>query len=301
MLRLKTVSKQESGATVPRIKTITVHPDMWIVFQDESAYQNIPLFKTMNVQYRPATQIADLAKNLFVFALTTQLSQVENLVRRANDYHHLRTLFIRQDINCNWLPQMLHQSNVRALKSMIVYSDFKIPQRILKAWQLGAQNQLIADAIYFDDELRVITCALEKVEVSFKKITAMNKIPMNERHSFEIADDGSYIHWPKSDVHIDLDSIRCAIDEAWKERSEAIRLMHDKRYGEAIGLLRKEHELRQSDIARLSERQVRRIEAGERTSFDTLKLLADAHGMKLNEYLNEIALLLRNRISRANT
>ncbi len=301
MLRLKTISKQESDDTVSKIKTITIHPDMLVILRDESAYQNIPLFKAMNVQYRPVSRIADLAKNLFVFASTTQLSQVEDLVRRANDYHHLRTLFIRQDINCNWLPQMLYQSNVRALKSMIVYSDFKIPQRILKAWQIGAQNQLIADAIYFDDKLSVVNCALDKFEVSFNKITAMNKIPIAERDSFEIAADGSYMHWPKSDVHIDLDSIRCAIDEAWKERSEAIRLMHDKRYGEAIARLRKKHKLRQSDIAGLSERQVRRIEAGDRTSFDTLKLLSDAHGMKLNEYLNEIALLLRNGASRDNS
>lgn len=296
MLRLKTVLKQELKM-VSKIKTITLDSDMLVILQDESAYQSIPLLKTMTIQHRPLNRISELAKNLFVFASTTQLSQVEDLIRRANDRHHLRTLFIRQDINCNWLPQMLYQSNVRALKSMIVYSDFNIPQRILKAWQLGAQNQLIADAIYLDNELRVFTCALEKIEVQFKEITAMNKIPMNERDSFEIADDGSYIHWPKSDVHIDLDSIRYAIDDAWRERSEATRLMHDKRYGEAIGLLRKEHKLRQSDMIGLSERQIRRIEAGERTSFDTFKLLANAHGMNLNDYLDKIALLLRNKAS----
>ncbi len=292
MLRIKTLVKQRLDETVPMLETITIDSDMMVLLRDELVYQRIPLLKTMQVQRTPVSRILHLAKNLFVFASTTQLSQVENIVRRANDNHHLRTLFVREDINSNWLPQMLYESNVRTLKSMIVYSDFKVPQRILKAWQMGAQNQLIANATYFDDKLLVINCALEEFKLPFDKTIATANIPLKERNLFEIADDGSYIYWPKSDVHIDLDSIRCAIDEAWKERSEAIRIMHDKRYGQVIAFLRKEHKLRQSDITGLSERQVRRIEAGDHTSFDTLKLLADAHGMKLNEYLNNIALLL---------
>lgn len=301
MLRVKTLVKQRLDEAVPMMRTITIDSDMMVLLRDEFVYQRIPLLKTMQVQQTPVSRILHFAKNLFVFASTTQLSQVENIVRRANDNHHLRTLFVREDINSNWLPQMLYESNVRTLKSMIVYSDFKVPQRILKAWKIGAQNQLIANATYFDDKLLVINCALEEFKLPFDKIIATNNIPLKERDRFEIADDGSYIYWPKSDVHIDLDSIRCAIDETWRERSKAIRLMHDKRYGEIITFLRKEHKLRQSDITGLSERQVRRIEAGDPTSFDTLKLLADAHGLKLNEYLNNIASLLHASSSNIST
>lgn len=293
MLKLRTITKQKLDVTSPPLKTILVHPDMLVVLRDESAYQNISLFNEMSVLHRSADSITNLAKNLFVFASTTQLSQVESLVRKANDYHHLRALFIRQDVNCNWLPQMLYQSNVKALKNMIVYSDYKIPQRILTAWKLGAQNQLIADAIYFDDKLSVMSCALEKYDVFFSKIPAMNKIPINERNSFEIVPDGSYIYWPNSDVHIDLDSIRCAIDETWKARFVALRLVQNNNYGKAIAALRKKLKLRQADVKGLSERQLRRIETGEPTSVNTLKLLAKAHSMELSDYLDKLALLLQ--------
>ena len=52
---------------------------------------------------------------------------------------------------------------------------------------------------------------------------------------------------------------------------------------------RHDHGLRQSDIPGLSERQVRRYEHGARVPLASLKLLAQAHGMELNGYLDELA------------
>jgi hypothetical protein len=39
----------------------------------------------------------------------------------------------------------------------------------------------------------------------------------------------------------------------------------------------------------LSDRQVRRIEKGEATKADTLRLFAEAHGMDLDAYLDAVA------------
>jgi hypothetical protein len=47
--------------------------------------------------------------------------------------------------------------------------------------------------------------------------------------------------------------------------------------------------LRQSGITGLSERQVRRIEKGGRTTIEALRRLASAHRMDLDAYLNELA------------
>ena len=62
-----------------------------------------------------------------------------------------------------------------------------------------------------------------------------------------------------------------------------------ERFGEAIYIVRKKAGLRQPDIKGLSERQVRRIENGERPRVGSLGRRAEAHGMTLNGYLNEIA------------
>jgi transcriptional regulator with XRE-family HTH domain len=56
--------------------------------------------------------------------------------------------------------------------------------------------------------------------------------------------------------------------------------------------LRQQYQLKQSDIAGLSERQVRRIESGEGTKVATLELLAKAQGMELSTYLDAVASLI---------
>ena len=51
-------------------------------------------------------------------------------------------------------------------------------------------------------------------------------------------------------------------------------------------------EVKQSDIKGLSERQVRRIEKGEGTTFESLRRLAAAHGLDLKKYLDEVAKMI---------
>lgn len=68
--------------------------------------------------------------------------------------------------------------------------------------------------------------------------------------------------------------------------------MSDIRFGEAVAAFRKQCGLKQADIHGLSERQVRRIEKGERTKVDTLGILARSHGLSLKAYLDKIAEIL---------
>ena len=59
--------------------------------------------------------------------------------------------------------------------------------------------------------------------------------------------------------------------------------------------------MRQTDIDGLSERQVRRIEAGEGFSADAVSRLAQAHGMSENGYMERIAeLMLKEKNLHAN-
>ena len=63
----------------------------------------------------------------------------------------------------------------------------------------GAQHQLIGDARVVGDRLIVVvSCAMERIEVGFTDVPALARLPLEERWGFEIADDGSYLHWPKT-------------------------------------------------------------------------------------------------------
>ena len=59
--------------------------------------------------------------------------------------------------------------------------------------------------------------------------------------------------------------------------------------GLAIAKLRLRMGMKQSQIEGLSERQVRRIEKGEGTTYEALRRLASAHRMDLESYLRELA------------
>lgn len=231
----------------------------------------------------------DSAHNVFVMANAGQLDEIADFVRQANESKKLRAIMIRQDTHQNWITQLLAKADLRTLRNMIVHSGRDIPRRVLTAWQYGAQDQLIADAAVFDNRLYVLNCALKRYEISFESIKALARIPKKDRDNFIISEEGSYISWTEHDIDLDLDSIRLVVDPAAARKAQVKKLSHDKRFGGAIAKLRKEKGLLQNQISGLTDRQVRRIEAGEHATLKSLEILAEAHKMGLNQYLNAVA------------
>ncbi len=254
--------------------------------QDARSYDIVP--RSFTVFRKPDFRKIE-CRDIFVLTSVADLPVVTEFVRAANRLNHLRTLFIREDDNAQLLPQLLHEANLRMSQHILVHSDMDVPKRVLTAWSLGWPDQVIASAQVIDDELFVMGCDHTLFRVRFEEMPALARIPVNQRSDFTISSEGSYIHWPDVDVHLDLDAIRYAKDKAWRQKKDQARLVYDARFGEAVAILRKKHELNQSDIQGLSERQVRRIEKGERTKVDTLAVLAKSHGLSLKDYLDKIA------------
>jgi hypothetical protein len=176
-------------------------------------------------------------------------------------------------------------------ENYLTKADYQLEglKRVLTAWQYGAQDQLIADAAVFDNRLYVLNCVLKRYEISFESIKALARIPKKDRDNFLISEEGSHISWTEHDVDLDLDSIRVVVDPAAARKAQVRKLSHDKRFGAAIAKLRKEKGLLQNQISGLTDRQVRRIEAGEHATLKSLEILAEAHKMGLNQYLNAVA------------
>jgi len=237
----------------------------------------------------PTPKSLQRATNVFVLSSATELPNVTEFVRQANRLHKLRALLVRSDVNLPSLGQMLNRANVRTLRNLMVHSTDALPRRVLFAWRIGAQDKLIADANVVDDRLLMLSCANEQLDLPFDAIPDLKKIPEDQRKNFEIAEDGSCVHWPRYDLHLDLDAVRFATDPAWRERVAAESAAYDRRFGAAGAALRKEHGLRQSDVPGRSTRQVGRIENGSRPRLATLKELAKSHGMDLNDYLAALA------------
>jgi hypothetical protein len=263
---------------------------MTVLVQDLENKDLVSDSKSVQVLRSSDLQGLDAALNLFVLSSATGLPEIADIVRSANQKHHLRVLFVREDIAPKWLPQMFDRANLRVMRNTLVHINSDLPKRVINAWTMGAQEQLIADATVVGDFLLVFSCGMEKFEIPFSSLPALNRIPIHERGNFVVADDGSYLYWESADIHLDLDAFRYATNPEWKQKFEALKSTHNQVFGKAIADLRRQHKLRQSDITGLSERQVRRIEQGEgSTKVDTLRLFAKAHGMEFNVYLDVVA------------
>ena len=83
---------------------------------------------------------------------------------------------------------------------------------------LHSRKPIIADAYVVEDRLLLRSCALKTYEVSFKDLPALASIMEEDRPNFEIDSDGSFIHWPDADIHLDLDAVVYATDPAAKKR-----------------------------------------------------------------------------------
>jgi hypothetical protein len=165
-----------------------------------------------------------------------------------------------------------------------------VVRRILTAHSLGAERQLVASATVEDGILSVWSCEPKLYRCSASEIPVLAALASKALAKLEVSASGSRIRWPDADVDLDLDSIREFIDpEARKEAVSKYR-SDAALYGSAIRRVREAHDLRQSKIVGLSEREIRRLENGEVFPHSgTLLKLADAHGLSLPAYMGQLA------------
>ena len=262
---------------------------MAVLLCDRESAPGVRSKGSLRVLRQPDRRVWQQATHLFVACSATELPAIAELATAANRTHRLRALFVRENVEPAFLGPMLDRANLRLLRNLVVHHGSGVPTRILRAWQGGAQDALIAEASLSEGRLFLLTCALERLELPIRAVAALSSVPDVELPAFRLAEDGSYLHWPRPDVHLDLDSVRYLIEPAARRRMDLVRVAHDRRFGEAVASLRRDRGLEQSAVPGVSERQVRRIEAGSIPRVSTLERLAAAHGMKVDEYLSQVA------------
>lgn len=83
-----------------------------------------------------------------------------------------------------------------------------IIKRIIIAHKWRSSNELISAAIVFKDSLIVFDCNLSLFRIPFNSLSALKRIRISDRSKFTIPEDGSYIHWEKYDIHLDLEAFK---------------------------------------------------------------------------------------------
>lgn len=223
-------------------------------------------------------------KNVVIVSKASGLCAVSGFIRDINDKNHLKGLFIRPDVKAELLPKLMHESGVSTLKYTFIHHNPEALHRLLHAWNVGAPDKLIADASAADDTLFVVSCSFKFYKIPFAELPALRKISLENHRTFEIDEDGSFLHWPHDDIHIDIETLEYHTNPEYRKKADLKRLQYNRQFGDSLKRLRKESGLHQRDIPGLSARHVRRIENGETpVTADALEKIVAALGMSVEQ------------------
>jgi len=169
----------------------------------------------------------------------------------------------------------------------------RFAERFVLALENWGGDKRIVDGWWEGDVFVVVALSRKgfiKQRVPLEKLRALHGCSRKELEDFEIDKEGLFVYWPAVDVHLGWEAFEQACDpRAWlKARQQSAEF--NRAYGAAIRRVRQKNKLRQQDIEGLTARQVGRIERGEcRATYAALAKLAKAHGMSLDEYLDQLS------------
>ncbi|MDR3614818.1 MAG: helix-turn-helix domain-containing protein [Candidatus Obscuribacterales bacterium] len=282
-----------AASTKTKTKTILIDPER----QANTVASDLACF-VIKVKFK---DLANKHENSFL------LVPIETFAKHApkilTSYSMLRVIFVLdkrhdglQKIDA-LLDKIVQAHAQKVLPKLFVTGKFEDVNRILYAWRDGVQNDTIAEAWIDGDSLVLKTCALERLTIAFDQLPWLAQIPIEERSEFSIERFGNHVHWTKSDVHLNVDAIRCAVDGNFRRRRDIEALTKNELYGKAVAYLRKQRGISQQEIMRMTgvtDRQLRRVERqGHSLTTQMVEHLAKAHGMSQNEYLSAVAHVLQ--------
>ena len=272
------------GTRTKRVNKLAVLILDEFVRPDITSGRHQSVYKTLNGAKLPG------AGNLFVVCKATQLSDVASILREYNQKNKLKGLLIRPDVKTDLLPQLMYHAGATTMRNTLFYKEPGIVQRILHGWDRQAAHLLIAGASAAEDNLYIVSCSFKMYILSFREIPALRLIDNKNRADFIIDEDGSFIHWPDADIHLDIDTLEYHTDEEYRRKADLKKLQYQLQVGSTLKTLRVENNLRQDGIEGLSARQVRRIENGESPmTLQSLEKFASVLGMTAEQLMEELA------------
>lgn len=233
----------------------------------------------------------DFIKNPSDFVIVVEPENLK-MLKEVNEtvFKYLKGILVKNSAEAMALLPILLKDVKLSSKFLKLFSDYssEVLERISWAWSAEGQSELIADAKLVGDELFVQSCDFQRYLIPVKNIKALSKVGSDDISNFEIDKQGSYLYWPQYDIHLDLEALRVASDPELKAKIKAKSIAYDERYGEAIKNIRRKYNLNQDDFE-ISDKQIRRYEHGaQRPTFKSYKIMASAHGLSVEKYLEEL-------------
>src|SRR6478609_8125734 len=166
--------------------------------------------------------------------------------------------------------------------------------RLTSALEADDKQERILDATIEDGVLHVVSQNFNRLDVPIAKIPELVRLEVSNIQSFEIDEDGAFIHWPKPDVHLGWGQLLQFVNPQAVLKAAQKSQEFNKSYGKAVQKVREQSGLNFGDISGMSTKQLRRIENGEcRLTSNAIEALSEAHKLAPNEYMKKLACALK--------
>lgn len=187
----------------------------------------------------------------------------------------------------------LHLASVLRLhmpdQRLRVCRDPSVVKRLVIALKRPAAWEGILDAYILYDSLVVVLGDMSIREFPVGKLPKVACFPPAVLSNFEIDSAGSFLYWADRDVHMGPSQMLQAVDPMYLAEVE-IRRYEMENVSQALEDMRKDRQLKQTEILGLSERHVRRLEKEKaRLTVDAATRFASAFGLSLSGFLDELS------------
>ncbi len=180
-------------------------------------------------------------------------------------------------------------------KSHCVALVHSLLKRLISAITADDKEERVLDARLEDGVLHVVSPDFSRLDVPIAKIAQLRTAEPSQTRNFEIDEDGAFVYWPDIDLHLGWSQLQQVVEPDAARKALQKSQQFNIRYGKAVQKVREAAGLKPTDVAGLSEKQLRRIEKGEcRLTSNGIEALSKAHGLKANEYLQRLAEALSN-------
>jgi hypothetical protein len=182
-------------------------------------------------------------------------------------------------------PRRIHFANTASIED-----EKQLAERLLLALGSEAPSERVIDAWPEGDCFVVISPKFQRIHVPLSRLRPLAALSRRALNSFEIDDEGAFVHWPGPDIHLGWQQFVQTADEETFLAARQKTAGFNRRYGAAMRGFREQAGLRQADISGLSARQAGRIERGEcRATHAALEKYAEAHDLSVSQYMEKIA------------
>jgi hypothetical protein len=228
----------------------------------------------------------------------------DELAQERRQWHadQLKYLLFVDEPSPDSIADIVIRLGVRS-KDRIVFAEFenkKQSRALLVRLLLGLATQdddgRIIKAAIDDDRLILVSPTFQELRVPLDLLSDVRDVALEDWRQFELDPYGEFLYWPELDVHMGWSQLQRLVDPTARLRAQQRGARFNEHYGAAIRARREEAGLRQGAVAGLSDRTLRRIENGEtRATVNALEKIAAAHRLDLNEYLDQLAKMLRGK------